>query len=365
MGGAVALAAALAVLSVAATAARTSVAATSARTSVVRRVASMGTTAEVEVVSASREDGLAASELVVGELRRVEDLLTTWRDSPLRRLNEAPAGRDVEIGAELASALRDVLAWSARTDGAFDPTVAPLVRAWDLRGSGRLARADEIAAALAAVGPERFQVDPARGSARRRNGSAGIDEGAWGKGYALDAAARRLAAAGFADARVDLGGQQLALGTAESGAPWEISVAHPRERGRAVLTLALSGLSVSTSGNSERGLTVSGVRVGHELDPRTGRPAPDFGSATVAAPSALVADVLSTAFFVLGPERGLELSEALRRDGVRQEVLFLIDEGGSRLRAAGSPSFSQHVIGVDDGAVSGIAPPTPGRRTSR
>jgi FAD:protein FMN transferase len=335
------------------------------RVSVERRIASMGTTADVEVVAATRADGLAASELVVQELRRVEDLLTTWRDSPLRRLNDAPAGTAVSVGLELASALRDVFEWSARTDGAFDPTVAPLVRAWDLRGAGRLASDEEIAAALDSIGPGRFAVDADRGRARRLHPAAGIDEGAWGKGYALDTAARRLAAAGFRDARIDLGGQQLALGRDENGEEWEISVAHPRERGRAVLALALSGISVSTSGNSERGRTVSGVRIGHELDPRTGRPAPDFGSATVIAPSALVADVLSTAFFVLGPARGLELSEALRRQGVSQEVLFLVDDGGAPLRAVASPSFSQHVMRVDGAAVAGIAPSASGRRRSR
>jgi thiamine biosynthesis lipoprotein len=330
----------------------------SPRVSVVRRVASMGTTAEIEIVARNREEGLAASELVVEELRRVEDLLTTWRDSPLRRLNEAPANRDVEVGTELAAALRDVLAWSERTDRAFDATVAPLVRAWDLRGAGRLPSPQEIADALAAVGPGSFRVDAAAGTAARLRPSAGLDEGAWGKGYALDTAARRLAAAGATDARIDLGGQELALGSSESGAPWEIDVAHPRDRGRAVLTLALSGLSVSTSGNSERGRTISGVRIGHELDPRTGRPAPDFGSVTVLAPSGLLADVLSTALFVLGPERGLELSEALRRQGISQEVLFLVfraDDMTGRLRAAASPSFSKHVARVDEAAVRGVS----------
>ena len=337
----------------------------SPRISVERRVASMGTTAEVEIVAASRDDGLAASELVVQELRRVEDLLTTWRDSPLRRLNETPPGGQVAVGVELASVLRDALAWSERTDRAFDPTVAPLVRAWDLRGEGRLASAGEIAAALAAVGPGAFRIDAARGTAARLHPSAGIDEGAWGKGYALDAAAHRLAAAAVGDARIDLGGQQLALGTGESGAAWEVSVAHPRERGREVLTLALSGLSVSTSGNSERGRTVSGVRIGHELDPRTGRPAPDFGSVTVIAPSGLVADVLSTALFVLGPERGLELSERLRREGVPQEALFLVDDGRGRLRAVASPSFPQHVTRVDADAVVGISAPAASPLTRR
>ena len=296
---------------------------------------------------------------MVEELRRVEDLLTTWRDSPLRRLNEAPPGSDVAVGVELAAALRDVLGWSGRTDGAFDPTVAPLVRAWDLRGAGRVASSEEIAAALDAVGPRCFSVDAARGTASPLCAGAGMDEGAWGKGYALDTSARRLAAAGFRDARIDLGGQFLALGRSESGAPWEISVAHPRERDRAVLTLALSDASVSTSGNSERGRTVAGVRIGHELDPRSGRPAPDFGSATVIAPTGLVADVLSTAFFVLGPERGLQLSEALRREGVPQEVLFLSDDGGGggRLHAAASPGFSQYVIRVDAEAVDGSRDP--------
>ena len=116
--------------------------------------------------------------------------------------------------------------------------------------------------------------------------------------------------------------------------------------------LSLTDLSVSTSGNSERGRTVGGRRIGHELDPHTGRPAPDFGSATVLAPSALAADVLSTAFFVLGPEKGLALSERLRREGVAQEVLFLVDRGdGARLDALASPGFSTHVLSADPATV--------------
>ena len=67
-----------------------------------------------------------------------EDLLTTWRDSPLDRLNRAPAGAEVALEPELAAILSAVFAWSGRTLGAFDPTVAPLVRAWDLRGAGRV-----------------------------------------------------------------------------------------------------------------------------------------------------------------------------------------------------------------------------------
>ncbi len=211
-------------------------------------------------------------------------------------------------------------------------------------------------------GAGRFQVDPARSVAVRLDPDAGIDEGAWGKGYALDRAAERMAAAGASGQRIDLGGQVFAAGRDESGREWTVSIAHPRRRERPVLTITLGEGSVSTSGNSERGRDVGGRRIGHELDPRTGEPAPDFGSATVVGPSALVADILSTAFFVLGPEKGLALSERLRGEGVAQDVLFLIGRDDLRLDAVASPGFSSRVLSIDSTVVGGLTPPAAERK---
>ncbi len=101
-----------------------------------------------------------------------------------------------------------------------------------------------------------------------------------------------------------------------SGVESLVAVADPRDRARTVATLRLKDACASTSGNSERGLVVNGRHIGHLLDPRTGEPAPDFGSVTVVARDGLTADVLSTAFFVLGPREGLALSERLRAAGV-------------------------------------------------
>ncbi len=322
---------------------------------VARRVALMGTTADLAVVAADRERGLAASEAVVEELSRVEALLTTWRPGgPLARLNDGPVGQELRIDPELLTTLSEVFAWSGRTEGAFDPTVAPLVRAWGLRGAGRIPSSRELAAARHATGLSLFRLDPSAGTAARLAPEAGIDEGAWGKGYALDCAVRRLESAGVRDALVDLGGQVLARGARSGGEPWTIAIAHPRDRQRAVLTLAIENVSVSTSGDSERRRVVHGRSIGHLLDPHTGEPAPDFGSSTVVAPSGLAADVLSTAFFVLGPEKGLALSEKLRREGVRNEVLFLIDRGGDTLDAVASPGISLLVVSTDSRAVHGL-----------
>lgn len=319
-----------------------------------RRVAVMGTTLDVAVVAGGREAALAASEDAIAEIRRVEDLLTTWRDSPLARLNRAKAREETPLPAELCAVLSEVLPWAERTEHAFDPTVAPLVRAWGLRGAGRIPSPRELIAARAATGAVHFRIDPERSNAVRLRGGAGIDEGAWGKGYALDRAADRLAAAGVGGWLIDLGGQAMARGRDASGRPWTIAIAHPRDRRRPVVSIALDDASASTSGNSERGRTVRGRRIGHELDPRTGEPAPDFGSVTVVSPSGLTADILSTAFFVLGPERGLALSERLRRDGVAQEVLFLVDRG-ERLEAVLSPGFSKVVLSADPALADGLA----------
>ena len=324
-----------------------------------RRVESMGTTFDLVVRMKSREQALEASELALQEVARVEALLTTWKPGgELARVDAAPVGKPVAVSAELVDTLAAVFAWIPRTDGAFDPTVLPLVRAWGLREKGRIPTETELAAAKAAVGAGHFRVDVRGRRVTRLSAEAGIDEGAWGKGYGLDRAAKALAKAGVRSALLDLGGQVLAIGSDTSERPWRVPVADPRDRQRTVLELGLTDRSASTSGDSERSRLVGGRKIGHLLDPHTGEPAPDFGSVTVIAPTGLVADVLSTAFFVLGPEKGLALSETLRRQGVEQDVLFLVARG-DQLEAVASPGISNFVLTADPRAVRGLTTNTP------
>jgi thiamine biosynthesis lipoprotein len=320
-----------------------------------RRVESMGTTLDLVVRMRYREQALEASEAALAEVRRVEALLTTWKPGgELERINSAPAGKPVRVSPELSDLLAVNFRWVPRTSGAFDLTVAPLLRAWDLRGKGRIPTDAELAAARAATGTQHFRLDGPGGTITRLAREAGIDEGAWGKGYGLERAGRVLRKTGVESALLDLGGQVLAVGTDTAEKAWRVPVAHPRERQRAVAELGLVNLSASTSGDSERFRKVNGRRIGHILDPHTGQPAPDFGSVTVVAPSALVADILSTAFFVLGPEKGLALSEALRKEGVENVALFLVvREGG--LDALASPGMSTLVLSADPHAVRGLA----------
>jgi len=295
----------------------------------------MGTALDVAVEAADRPAGLAASERAVEALEAAEARLSTWRnDTELARLNRAPAGEPRPLSPALARDLGAARRCWQETAGAFDPAIGPLVQAWGLRTGGRLPDERERRAAVAASRMDRLRLEA--GFAVRERPELVLEEGGFGKGAGLKDALAALAEAHVARASLDLGGQVAVLGG------WVVPVADPRRRVRAVMALTIDGGSVSTSGNSERGIAVNGRRLGHILDPRTGAPARDFGSLTVWTADPLRADCLSTGLYVLGPERALRWAAA--HPGV--EVLALLPQAG-RLRALASPGLKGRLKTLD------------------
>ncbi len=280
----------------------------------------MGTSLTVRLRAESRSAALAVAEAVFEEVARLESVLSSWSsDSELGRVNHAPPLRETVASHELTYLLKDAARWAAATGRAFDPGIGPLVDAWGLRTGGRVPSADELEAALAASGIDHFEIRD--GLARRTHESAWIDAGAFGKGAALNAARTVAERAGIRAGVLNFGGQLLLLGQQPS--LQAIAVADPRNRSRAAATLKVGGGSVATTSLSEKRFASSGKRFGHILDPRTGRPAPPWGSVTVVDNDAMVADLLATALFVMGPEPGLRWAE---RNGVA--ALFLKTSDG-------------------------------------
>jgi thiamine biosynthesis lipoprotein len=304
----------------------------------------MGTSLEIRVEADDRERALMASERAVESLEAAEARLSTWRDdTEMAHLNAAPAGQPVPLSPALARDLGAARRCWEETGGAFDPSVGGLVRAWNLRGGGPPGghpAPAELTDAVAAVGLDALRLRPA-GTAVRERDSLLLEEGGFGKGAGLaDAVAALAADPAVSRALLNLGGQVAVVG----GDHWAIPVADPRQRDRPVVALVVDGGSVSTSGNSERGIVVDGRRLGHILDPRTGQPAPDFGSLTVWTADPLRADCLSTGLYVMGPEAAL--GWAARHPGV--EVVVLRPEG-KRLKALASPGLKDRLeILADD-----------------
>lgn len=304
-----------------------------------RQVAAMGTLLGVELRGPDRRQALLTSEVVLRAVERTEARLSTWRaDSELSAAQaHTDGGPGRTLSAELHAELTEALRWSDATEGAFDPRIAALVRAFDLRGAGRVPTAREREAALFASGPD--AVELRAGALLLQRPGAGIDEGGFGKGAGLDRAVEALETASCelpsnapTGARLDFGGQVAFWGSG----PRELELAHPRDRACAVLLLTLpSGVrSAATSANGAAG---AGSAPMHILDPRTGEAAPDLGSVTAFAPTALGADALSTGFFVLGPEASLRAVSELGSEHTYVHALWLlvVDGGLDVLASAG------------------------------
>jgi FAD:protein FMN transferase len=254
-------------------------------------------------VPEATELGSAALDLV----DEIERRISIYRpDSELAALNRA-AGGWVPISDdtfELLSLARDL---EARTGGAFDIAAGPLVRAWGfLERQGRTPSEPELAAALACSGTRHLELDPTGPQARLALAGAELNPGGIGKGWALDRGLEVLLAAGVPSLLVH-GGQSSvrAVGTqgpaVEGRAGWKVGLRHPLRPGRRLATISLVERALGTSGSGTQFFVERGRRLGHLLDPRTGRPAEGVISATVLAPTAAEADALATALYVLGP----------------------------------------------------------------
>ena len=258
----------------------------------------MGTTCEIASTGPS-----ARTEAAFSEIERIEQLLSTWKPgTELSGLNASRAPR--VLSEELYRVLDEAMSWSRGTSGAFNPLVAPLVRAWDLRGAGSTPSEDERMSALRLAALNSLTLDPATRRAALSQG-AGIEEGGFGKGYAIDRAMAILDDADCVECVVDFGGQV----SVRAARPMTVFVASPASRDREAIALTVSRASLSTTSGSEKWFDTPGGRLSHVIDPRSGEALPPRGSATVIHESAFVADILSTALYVMGVEEGLRWAD--------------------------------------------------------
>jgi thiamine biosynthesis lipoprotein len=249
------------------------------------------------------ELGVAALDLV----DEIEATISIYREeSELSRLNAGAAAGWQPVSDELHGLLTLARELHGRAGGGFDIAAGALVRAWGfLRRQGRTPTDDELASALAASGMRHVELDAAGRRMRFTRPGVEINPGAIGKGWAVDRASDALAAAGVPSMLVH-GGQSSvrARGIHGPALPgrrgWPVGLRHPLFPGRRLATITLDDRALGTSGSATQFFVDRGRRLGHILDPRTGRPAEGVLSATVIAPTAAVADALSTAAYVLG-----------------------------------------------------------------
>jgi thiamine biosynthesis lipoprotein len=238
-------------------------------------------------------------------LDELEDQLTVYRDSEVTRLNRLAATHDVPVEAGLFELLRLAATVTTETAGAFDVTAMALIRAWGFfRGPKRVPPQEEISEALTNVGMRHVRLDAEKRTVRFLRSGIEINLGGVGKGYALDRVAAWLRRTGKIRSALLHGGRSsvYAMGNMPGDRGWPIDLSHPWDANRKLARVRLRDRAMGTSAATFQHLEHEGRKLGHVLDPRSGWPASGIASATVLAPSAALADALSTAFFVGGVE---------------------------------------------------------------
>lgn len=272
----------------------------------------LGTNCEVQYVAPQGEEQAARFERavtgwVVGFEQKYSRFLPT---SLLSRINAA-AGREwVEVDAETEAMFKLCDTLLFMTQGVLDPTALPLLQLWDYRAANpRIPDAAEIAAARARVGWRKVQRAP--GKVFLPEPGMALDFGGFGKEYAVDIVAQIATEHGLACALVDFGHDLRAVGLPPGRPAWHIGLEDPFRPGSSSASVALISRGIASSGDYIRGFTLGGRRYGHIIDPRTGAPvANGCRQATVIAGTCLQAGALSTAAFVLGVPKGLELIQS-------------------------------------------------------
>lgn len=274
-----------------------------------RQVYLMGTPCWLTTYASERSAALDYLESLVRILEETERELSTWRpDSVLSRLNRHPLGKPFPLNPALCRLFEELLFWHSETDGAFDPGVGTLLEAWGQREGGRVPGPAIMEQARRLAGLQHLKLDPSTCHLRREEETL-IDAGAFGKGEALDRVLDFARRKRLPPWLIDLGGQVMVWELPPGRSGWSVPLAHPLHRSQVLASVNLPYGSLATSGGSERDLYRNGIRIAHILDPRTGR-APAFeGSVVVWHERALVADIVSTALYVMGPEKGWEWAE--------------------------------------------------------
>ncbi len=289
----------------------------------------MGTTFRIALYAAP-EQKPAAEQAVSEAFEKLAAFNAIFSDyEPNSEINRLAAAAPAPwpSSPELWRLTRHSLALAEVTDGAFDPACGRLTRLWrSTRQRGRLPAPERLAKERAGTGWRGVVLDETKGEIILRTPGLLLDFGGIAKGHAADEMLRLLRERGFDSALVQAGGDTAAGAPPPGEKGWPVTLRSGLEETREPVTLTLARQAVSTSGDLHQFLEIDGVRYSHVIDPRTGLGLTRRLACSVIAADATTSDALSTAFCVLGPERGREVA---KRSGVAARWVW-VDEHGAR-----------------------------------
>lgn len=297
----------------------------------------MGTTYHITVIA----DQLPPSDIeqqIDQLLSKVDHSMSTYKkDSEISRFNRLNVGQQLEISQEFADVLQISREIWQLSEGAFDPTLGPLVDLWGFgpKATGDLIPSDQdITAALKNTG---FDGVVLKGLTLTKNKPVALDLSAVAKGYAVDIVSNYLEMSALPDYLVEVGGEIRVSGFNSEGMPWRVAIEQPQLLASVNKIVGLTDMSIATSGDYRNYFERDGIRYSHTIDPRTGKPIDhNLASVTVLIDSCAEADAWATAFSVLGAQQSIELAEKL------DLAMYMLVRQNDQFIASSSRSFKSY-----------------------
>jgi len=269
----------------------------------------MGTSVEVTVSQVGPEKAEEAVEAAFQEVERINRLMSHYRpDSEVSQISRHAGEKGIRVSPETLEVIERALYFSHLSGGAFDITIGPVFRLWNFR-EGKIPDPEKLREQLKKVDYRKVKVDHSRSTVFIDEPGMELDLGAIAKGYAVDRACEVLKKRGVENFLVNAGGDLKVGGGKEKGIPWTIGIQHPRLPSDFIVKIQSKNAGIATSGDYEKYFLKDGERYHHILVPASGLPARECQSVTILSSTAMDADALATAVFVLGPKKGFALIE--------------------------------------------------------
>lgn len=275
----------------------------------------MGNRFEFTVIAENKEIGNQAIEQAITEVKRIEELLSTFKtSSQANEINDQAGIKPVKVDREVLQLISRANKISAITDGAFDITYGSIDKSlwnFDLKMTS-LPDQETALKTVDLINYHHVLINDEECTVMLKNKGMRIGFGGIGKGYAADKAKQILQNLGIKSGIVNAAGDLITWGEQLNGSAWTIGIADPEQSSRPFSSLNISNMAIATSGNYEKFVIIDGKRYSHTIDPKTGLPVSGIKSVSIICPSAELADALATPVVVMGVKVGLNLINQLK-----------------------------------------------------
>lgn len=277
----------------------------------IRELYVLGTIIQLKVYGSN---GKKAIEEAVNRLNEIDDKMSVFKEySEISIINQNAGNSSVEVSKDTYFVIKEAVKYSELSEGAFDPTIRPIMELWDIEtDKPRIPSDNEIQSRLKLVNYKDIILN--EGTIKLRNEGQNIDLGGIGKGYAADEVKSILIKNNIKSGLINLGGNIFALGKKPDKTQWQVGIQNPfSKRGESVGFISIKNKSVVTSGNYERYFISNGKKFHHIIDPRTGYPSESrIVSSTIVSDYSIDGDGLSTGVYIMGLDKSIKLIESIK-----------------------------------------------------